>query len=328
MRTGTFLDADMGTVAGWLRDGWRWWLRELGAMLPDRLRSGRGRGWIEWQGPSNWAVRGRGRPRAVLVHPGGCLLRQMPLPPMGQAELDALIALEADRIMPVPASRLVLGASPDRTDRTMVTVAAMPLSTAQALVDDLTAGGATVTRIAVADPEAPGEALVELTRSFAAAGLISPARHAARGWWLVAAFALLLNLGLVIWRDVQSVRRMEEMVATQQPALTAARTIAARIRGDERQATALAARRQRRDALAALDAVVAALPPGVRVERYEWDGGTVRLSGTRPPGTDVAGALRASPRFASVRSAPSDVTQDAAGGQPFALAAVLQGAGS
>jgi len=141
----------------------------------------------------------------------------------------------------------------------------------------------------------------------------------------VAAFALLLNLGLMIWRDVQSVQQMEELVSAQQPALSTARAIAARIRADERRAAALAGRRARHDPLAALDAALSALPPGVTIERYEWDGGAIRLSGTRPPETDVAGTLRQSGRFASVRSAPSDVAQESGDGRPFALVAMLRG---
>lgn len=321
MRTGTFLDADMGTVANWLRDGWHWWIAELAAMLPDAFRPGRGGTWIDWQGPGHWAVKGRGKPRVVLVHPGSCLLRQMQLPPMSQADLDALIALDADRIMPVPASRLVLAAAADRDDRARVTVAAMPLSSAQSLAADL--AGVSIRRVAVADPEEPGAALVDLTAGFAAAGLIAAGSKAARGWWLVAAFAVLLNLGLLIWRDAQSVRRMEELVSAQQPAVSAARAIAARIRADERRAITLAARRKSRDPLAALDAVISALPAGVQVERYEWDGASIRLSGTRPQDTDVAGALRRSGRFAGVRSAPSDLTQETPQGRPFALIAML-----
>lgn len=322
MRTGTFLDADMGTVANWLRDGWRWWMAELAAMLPDAFTPGRGGTWIDWQGPGNWSAKGRGRPHVVLVHPGACLLRQMHLPAMSQADLDALIALDADRIMPVPASRLVLAANADRDDRQRVTVAAMPLSSAQSLAADL--AGVSIRRVAVADPEQPGAALVDLSTGFAAAGLIPPPRRAARGWWLVAAFALLLNLGLMIWRDVKSVQQMEELVSAQQPALSVARAIAARIRADERQAAALAARRVRHDPLAALDDALSGLPPGVAVERYEWDGGTIRLSGTRPPETDVAGALRQSGRFASVRSAPSELAQETGDGRPFALVAMLR----
>ena len=34
MKTGTFLDLDMTSLAGLLRNGWRWWVEEMTALLP------------------------------------------------------------------------------------------------------------------------------------------------------------------------------------------------------------------------------------------------------------------------------------------------------
>ena len=326
MELKSLLDADMATIAGWIRSGFAWWTDELRALLPARFtrRSAVFPAWFDYAGPGELVRRGEGSPQAVLIAPELCLVREVELPPLGQRDLERLVRLDADRIMPIPADRLVLAARADPAERSRVTVAALPLDSARALLDELAATGLQPGCIALASEAHEGVAAVDFTWALADAGLMARQRSAAAGWWALVAFLFVLNVGLLVWRDTQSVTRLQDLVDSQTPAVTSARTIAKRIAATERQALELANLRRRQDALAVLAAATAALPPGAWVQRYAWDGGTLRLSGYKRAGVDVVGALRKSPRLADVRAGNSGEVAEVQGGQPFDVTAVVR----
>ena len=221
----SILDADMTTLVGWVRSGLGWWLDELRAMVPERWR-GTGRGFashVTWRGPGEWERAGKGDAPVVLVDPALCLLRQITLPPLGDADLQRLVALDADRIMPIPSAQLVVAASADPRDRGQVAVAGMPRATAQAMLDDLAAAGIVPARVGLADPSAPGRMGIELTHPLSATGLLAAKGRVASGWWAVVAFLFAINLGLLVWRDAQEVAQLETLVSGQAPAVMAAR---------------------------------------------------------------------------------------------------------
>ncbi len=320
------LDADMATIAGWLRDGFAWWIEELRGLLPARFarRSAVFSGWLDYVGPGEMVRQGSGPPQAVLIAPELCLVREVELPPLGQRDLERLVRLDADRIMPIPAERLVLAVRADPAERSRVTVAALPLDSARALLAEVEALDLQPGCIALASAAQLGAADVDFTSALAAAGLVAPPRSAAAGWWALVAFMFALNLGLLVWRDTQSVTRLRDLVDSQTPAVNAARAIANRISATDRQAQELAALRRKQDALMVLASATAALPPGAWVQRYAWDGATLRLSGYKRSGVDVVGALRKSPRFADVRAGNSGEVAEVLTGQPFDVTAVVR----
>ena len=321
------LDADMATLAGWLRGGFAWWTAELRGLLPARWRSG-GKGFAStllWHGPGDWEQSGAGAP-VVLVDPDQCLMRTLTLPPLGESDMQRLVALDADRILPLPPERLVVGASADPADRTQVTVAGLPREAALQMAADLADAGIAPARVGVADPANPGHMAVDLTRAMRALVPVAGQGGARTAWWAIAGFLFALNLGLLIWRDVQSVSQLEALVEQQAPAVNTAQVIARRIAAADRSANDLLTRRARQDPLDALAAVTRAMPAQSWVQRYAWDGSAVRISGYKAPGADVTGALRKSGRFAEVRLAGADAMAEVPAGQPFDVTATVVGA--
>jgi len=327
MATNSLLDTDMATVASWFRSGFAWWMDELRAMLPAALRrrDHELHAYVLYRGTDDWDKVGRGDTLPLLIDPALCLLRQMTLPPMGEVDLRCLVQLDADRILPMPASQLVIAAKAGPEDRTVVTVAGFPRERAREMLAEMRAKGIAPARIGVADARASGRMALDLTPGLAEAGLIEPVGKTAVGWWAIVAFLFALNIGLLVWRDVQEVARLEALVAEQAPAVNAARAIASRIANTQRQAQQLASRRSRQDAVAILAAVTEALPERAWVQRYAWDGSAIRLSGYKREGVDIIGALRKSPHFAEIRAGNAEAIAEVPTGQPFDLTATVKG---
>ncbi len=175
----------------------------------------------------------------------------------------------------------------------------------------------------MADPDSPGRMAVDLTRAMRAVVPVAGQGDARSAWWAIAGFLFALNLGLLVWRDMQSVLQLERLLEQQAPAVDTARAITRRIAASNGRAIELVARRERYDPLDALAAATRALPAQAWVQRYAWDGKGVRISGYKARGTDVTGALRRSGRFAGVRLAGADSMAEVPAGQPFDVTATL-----
>lgn len=329
MQTSKFLDADMKTVAGWLRQGLDWWVEELRGLMPAALRprlrpSG---DYVEYRGSGDFARIGRGGAGPALVDPALCLVLVQEFPPLSDADLARAIALDADRILPMPAAQAVFGHARIDRDHGAVRIAALPLDRARDLLRELGEAGVVPARIGLADPSIPGMMAVDLTSGFVGAGLLPPVREAVARWWAVAAMLFALNIGVLVWRDVQEVAAFAGLVEAQAPAVAAARGISARISGTQRRAMELAERRRQRDALAVLAAATRVMPPAAWVQRFTWDGSRLRLAGYRRPQADVAAALRASEQFVEVKSNNAEAIAELPTGQPFDLTARYVGRG-
>lgn len=324
MATNSILDADMATVTGWLRSGFTWWAGELRSIIPfafgtrEKLMSN----YLHYRDDGSLSVTGSGAAEGVLVDPNLCLVRQITLPALSDLDLSRIVALDIDRIMPIPADMLVVAARADPKNRTAVTVAGLRRDTVVTMIDAVEANGlATPQRVGLFDPAAPGRVAMDFSQSCAQAGLIAPIRSVALGWWIIVGFLFALNIGLLVWRDAESVRNIELLVDAQTPAVNAARTIAKQISNTQKSAESLAARRSRQNALAVMAAVTRALPERAWVQRFAWDGRTIRLSGYKREGTDVVGALRKSGYFKDVRAANAEALAEVPTGQPFDLSA-------
>lgn len=327
MATNSILDADMATVTGWVRSGFTWWLDELRSMMPF-LFTRKNRplaNYLYCDSDGRLSLQGRGKPDAMLVDPAMCLVRQIELPVLGDADLARVVALDADRIMPIPAHQLIVGANADPKDRTRVSVAGLRIETLAELLQKAKAGGFAVPdRIGLYDPAIPGRIAIDLSQGCAAAGLIAPNRPVAFSWWVIVGFLFVLNVSALIWRDVESVRKMEALVTAQAPAVNVARTISKKISNTQKSAQLLADRRERQNVIAVLAAVTQSLPERAWVQRFSWDGRSLRLSGYKREGTDVIGALRKSPYFKDVRAANAEAMAEVPTGQPFDISATFQ----
>jgi hypothetical protein len=316
----SILDTDMKTLAGWLKAGFAWWSAELATMLPASLRGTPRRlgDHISFGGPGTWRIVGRGAPGLVVIAPGMCLLREVDLPPLGDADLAQLVALEAERLFPLPQEKMAIGLARDPAAREKVAIAVLPLDRVAAMLEELRAAGQNPRRVVMADGTAGG---IDFSPALAKAGLLPPPRNLRARWWALVAALMALNFGLLVWRDMQEVAQLEALVAEQAPAVRATRQIVARIGAQQRSAIELAALRRRHDPLAVLAAVSAAMPQAAWVQRYVWQDDGLHITGNRRQGADVAGALRQSGHFTDVRSAGAEAAAQEPTGLPFDVTA-------
>ncbi|WP_421848477.1 PilN domain-containing protein [Novosphingobium sp.] len=322
MTLSELLDTDMTTLARMARSGFDWWLRELEELLPAGLV--RGRSLTAWHRYEHGAVIAASRAGAdALVIPGElCLVRTLTLPRLPQADLAAMITLDADRIMPVPADSVVLGirtlGQADDTGLLRVQVGALPIARAREIAAAAREAGIIPAQLGPLD--AAGERLdFDLAPAMRAAGLLPPRAAVARFWWAVVAVLVLINIGTAVLRNQQQVGRLQALVAAQAPALDAVRRIEDRVLGNARLVSALNARRAAHQPLRLMAKVSGALPRRAWVQRFEWDGKSLRLSGYAAPGVNVVSALKASGLFASVRASRSEALAETGTGRPFDL---------
>lgn len=336
----SILDADMATVGRWLRAGLDWWFDELRAMVPAALHGAGARvsRRLVWSAHSGFLIEDRdGRhivptgapPMPLLLSREQCLVREVELPMLSGRDLDRLIALDADRLLPMPVERMLFvhrregpveGAHPPRQK---VSICAFPREQAALLFDQAGKQAIAIASLGLAGDDG-AHIGHDLTPAARAGGFMPRTRNLAAICWAILGFMLMLNIGLLIWRDVQSVARMRDLVAQQAPAVTAARTISRRIQGTQGAAVTLARRRAEQDAGRILGLVTRALPEKAWVQRYNWDGRRVRLSGYRRVDADVIGALSKVPQFADVRVASGEVGAEIPSGQPFDITFVVR----
>ena len=60
-----------------------------------------------------------------------------------------------------------------------------------------------------------------------------------------------------------------------------------------------------------------ALPEKAWVQRFEWDGRTLRMTGYAAPGINVVSVLKATGLFGSVRASRSEAVAETESGRPF-----------
>lgn len=288
------LDADMRTVGAWIAQAARWWATQMAAMLPQGVKHAMRPHAV----PVAWdPVRGLAEapPRtrwSALVDPQHVLVREAVLPQLAPRVRAQLVAMEADRLMPFGAGPHVITAEPLAAPvggRQRLAVVGMVPATAQALAAALRSAPVLPSAVVVLlDPV--GE--VDLLPSLVRCGLLPDETAVARRWWTAVAALFALNLALIAWRDAAAVEALETAVADQQPALLVARQMSARIRRADRVSDDVARERARAEPLALMGRVAQALPAGVWLQRWGWQGDTLHLAGMRPATADVSGALR------------------------------------
>jgi hypothetical protein len=339
MKTGTLLDADMTTLAQGFKDGARWWVDELNAMLPcwaQRERKAISGLVAHYGADGNLRVEGdtsplgpvnEGQaPRAatILIPETLCLIRQVALPTMRRGDMRKLVMLDLDRLMPFAIDSAYADVAPTGTvsadGKTDAAIAALPKAQVKAVYAAAIDASLAPRAIGIADSD-DASLRFDFFPGLVEDGLATPTRSGAAFWWWLLAALFALNLGALIYRDVQSVSQLAALVDSQQPTANAARRLALRIANEEGLRGELLARRERDNALAALAFVTRSVPSGVWIQRYSWNGETLRLSGYKQGNVDVVAALRKSGGFASVRASTSDVAAESATGQPFDVTA-------
>lgn len=331
------LDADMTTIAGWIRQGFGWWKDELADLVPPALRLSQARrrplaiyagerAEIYWE--ENIGTKGASdRPvnADLAVTSSQALIRELSIPVMRDADMRSYILLESDRLFPLAGDSLLVDAERGKRDDTSpqmsIRVAAIERTVAAAAIKAAREAGVLPERIGIATNDSTAAVAFDFAPQLRREGQLPPRGRQRAIWWGVVAAVFLLNLGLLVWRDRQSVVVLAQLVESQRPAVGVYRAIAVRTARIDQIERRTIARRRRHNALADLGAVSAALPDAAWVQRYGWDGRTMRIAGYMRAQTDVLAVLGHSNRFANARSSSSELQAENLGGQPFDISA-------
>ncbi|HSF13359.1 MAG TPA: hypothetical protein VLA50_10360 [Erythrobacter sp.] len=344
IRTGTILDMDMASLGAALRSGWDWWTDELSRMVPERWQGGpkaltgpvaefddAGQLWLDGAALEPVVDGARRRLMHVRLPANMVMARRAMLPRLPARDLARMVMLELDRLLPFPPGTAIAAARalPEEAEpghaKLPTLVAGMPTARAAALVE--TARSAGIEPLSLTWQSADGsDAALDLLPALVASGHITPRRDSRPFWWGLVAALFMLNVGVMIWRDVAATNAFAEEVAEQQATSTAARAIAGRIAREATLRQALVSERTQNDPLAMLALTTSALPEGAWVQRYAWTPETLRITGYKSPGSDIQAVLRRTGRFASLQTSVSDPTAEGGGGQPFDVSATLAGA--
>ena len=335
MKTGTFLDLDMASIGELLRDAWRWWIDELSGLVPRRLQAQEPpmqglivqtdvEGGLSVDGADLTVGEGRLQAATILLPETQVLIRNISLPKLRQADLQKLVALDLDRLMPFPAgsaySDVAVTVTETNADGTLqARIAALPKAQLLGWYQTARDFGLAPRAIGIANEN--GETMeFDFLPALVADGQAiknSGAQH----WWILVAALFFANVGLMVWKDVQSVARLQALVDVQQPLVSAARKLSLRLTREDATRSELIETRQQDNALSALAFVTRSMPAGAWVQRYSWNGEVLRISGYKQDKVDVLNALRKTGAFASVRASTSDVAAESATGQPFDVTA-------
>ncbi len=339
MKTGSILDADMTTLARLFKNGARWWVSELNAMLPRWAQRERkpisglvvhygADGQLRLEGeniPLGSADQDKApRTATILIPDRLSLVRTITLPAMARADLRKLVMLDLDRLMPFAPDTAYADVAPIGTvsadGKAEVAIAALPKLQIQTIYVAATEAGLAPRAIGIAD-SGDNSLRFDFLPGLVADGQAGQTRSGAAFWWWLLAALFAINVAALIFRDVQSVSQLRTLVESQQPAANAARRLAQKIAGEEAIRAELLEKRKRDNPLAALAFMTRAVPPGVWIQRYSWNGATLRLSGYKQSNVDVVAVLRKTGAFDSVRASASDVAAESVTGQPFDITA-------
>jgi hypothetical protein len=329
-------DMDMQSLAALARQGLGWWLDELAQMLPagwrDRLSS-RPRVWAEPLKEGGWRIWRDGQPVAarpvdtrvgLLATGGSVLVRRVPTPRMTAGDVRRMMLLDLDRLSPLNPELVFADIEiADRGDGEgpqQAVVGLLPKAVAMEMLSRAWADG---WRPAALGASIAGEAAPHfdfLKQALQAAGVRPPGRIRSY-WWAGAVALILINLGVLVGRDMIGVQRLQDIVDAQQPAVEAVQRLRRRVGREEEARRALIARGQAQDPLRIVDVVTRALPMSAWVQRMEWNGQRLRAIVLESKPLDVAAALRGTGAFAGAHAATPPQESEAQGSKPVEVTA-------
>jgi general secretion pathway protein L len=309
------------------------WGAELAGLIPRRLRlgsrpslqaeplSGGGFRFSRQGRELSWSPPRAGRPTpATLRLPRGTVLAsEASAPDASESDIVRMLSLDVDRLTPFDAADVftAISLAPTRAGakgrRALVGV--IPRTEALDLVARARSAGLAPRAVMAADSR---EGFPPLDFTEGMSPLLSPAGSGrTRLLWVLAALLAAIDLAAFVANDVASTRQLRAELAVLRPRLVVVQRLRSRVLAEEARRSEILAARKRTEPLRVLDEVSRYLPDGAWVERFNWNGQTIRLSGYRREGVDVAANLRQAPDFADVRNAASDVGGGAAAGIPF-----------
>ncbi|HEX4742634.1 MAG TPA: PilN domain-containing protein [Caulobacteraceae bacterium] len=309
------------------------WGDELASLLPRRLRLGsrptleaeplpgdgfrftrRGR-------ELSWAPTRVGRPEPVTLRlpRTSVLASETSAPDASESDIVRMLSLDIDRLSPFDAADVftAISLAPGRAAaggrRALVGV--IPRTDALDMVIRARRAGLEPRATIATDAR---ESFPPLDFTEAMGASLSPAGAGrTRLLWVLTALLAAIDLAVFVAQDVTATRQARAELTVLRPRLVVVQRLRHRVLAEEARRGEILADRKRTEPLRLLDEVSRYLPDGAWVERFNWNGQTIRLSGYRREGVDVAAELRQAPDFADVRNAASDVGGTAAAGIPF-----------
>jgi Tfp pilus assembly protein PilN len=328
MTVNDLLNSDLSTILALLRRGFDWWTDELRAMIPTRLRATATNQCptIAVTPDGDIPAPCPGRLCTVLIPESQALIRPISAPSMARADLEAMVALNADRYFPVPAETLVLAldAGQVRNGQRTAGLAAIKRDFAIRVAATVTKGELQPIRIALQSPDGTEDERFDFLPAFRSAGLLPKSRSRAQFWWAICGFMVVANLAIMIWRDVEATNRMEALVSSQNAAVSVSRRISQRIMRNDVILKRADEQRRSGGPVSVIAALSRSLPAEAWVQRLTWEGHNLRITGFRSSGTDVIAALRREPSFAKVRYASGERPAATSNGLPFDLTIELR----
>lgn len=332
------LNTDMTTLGRSAREALSWWLEELAGMVPANWRPRSARPSLVAQPNKDGSYRllQDGAPiaaspsaapqRVDLVLPqSDVLVREIELPLLSPKDTRHLVALDIERLSPMPAEAIyfdteVFSRDDDRR-RQGLALGVIEREAAEIAVAKARLAGLEPATLGVASRSGDARLFDFMPALRRASGQRAPGGRLPQ-WWALVVGLIALNILVLILRDAADVSAMRRTVESQKPAVDAALRIRKHVEDETARRIALLRRRAGSEPLRVLNAATVALPAGAWAQRFETTGKTVRLVGYKPPSVDLTAAVRASPVFANPRSQTMDVSAPGANGaQPFDIVA-------
>ncbi len=329
------LNADMATLGEWIKSGFSWWLDELRALMPESWRDafssrtaltaeplGGGQYKFTKAGNNiafNLKASGKLTPVTLIVPDAQLLLRTLDMPLLSANDINRLVALDIDRLTPFSTDAVYHNAyQVDRdtnSNKQKILLGVVTKTFADAAVAHAVSHGLDVKCLTAA-----GTRLDFIPSMRASEG--KDDEHKSRLiWWTSVAALLIINLVLLILRDMHDVNQLQATVDGQSATANVGRQLRQRIEQNHIQREAVIARRAGQEPLKILSAVTQTLPDEAWVQRLTWNGQTIRLAGYKRNNIDLIAALSRSTVFKNVRPSTSDVVIKSTGGQPFDVTA-------
>ncbi|MDR3509127.1 MAG: hypothetical protein P4L64_14635 [Caulobacteraceae bacterium] len=340
------LNADLGTIGRWARQGLSWWVQELTDLIPPALRR-RPRQGTRWlaemttlDGPIRlWrhgalaetlvATATPGRSADLLAPRDMVLVRDLEFPRLSAADLHRLVDLNIDRFTPFAADQVyfdttVIGPVADGAKQ-RVRLGVITRDRAKAILARADAMGLKVERFGIGGGEDGVTQQFDFMRAVWAEAGGDPTNRRRVWLWAACAGLVAANLLVAVLRDMNDVAQLQRLIDAQQPTVTLALRLRKTVEAERARRLALLTRRSVHEPLRILDAVTRDLPNGQWALRLEWNGRAVRLVGFKQPDFDMLTALHG-PALGNARSLLSDMpTKTPNGLTPFDVMADAPG---
>jgi general secretion pathway protein L len=338
MNAKELMNMDLEQAVQLLLRGWRWWLDELLAMLPQNWRERftrrshhvaelRGNGLVYRNEESGQVlqVKPRGAIKA-LMPPDQVLVREMDLPLLPMSDVRRMIALDIDRLTPFQPEQVFFDAEIAARDpeagRQQVTLGVASRASVEAFLENMRTRSLEPAAIGVAPRHGSSTPGFDFLAAMRDANGGDVAQRRSLYWWVGAAVLLIVNLALLSYRDSSNLDQLRQTVETQQGPVGVAMRTRERVDREAARRAALLASRTKSAPLPVLDAVTQAMPQDAWVRRFEWNGRSVHVTGARKTSTDIIARLEASPVLHNAHSLTTTTRNDpTAVNQPFDLTA-------